>query len=65
DINPDWVPVDPTSVSVSSGAGRVVRITVRRAGASNLSVRLPGVSRDLLIYAVPEQGNALKVEILQ
>ena len=65
DINPDWVATDPLSVAVSPGTGRAVRITVRRAGASNLTVTAAGLSKDLAISAAPDQLHALKVDILQ
>lgn len=64
-INPDWVATDPLSVAISPGTGQAVRITVRRAGASNLTVTAAGVSKDLAISAAPDQLHKLKVDILQ
>lgn len=64
-INPDWVATDPSSVTVSPGTGQAVRITVRRAGASNLTVTAAGLSKDLAISAAPDQLHALRVDILQ
>ncbi len=65
DIDPVWTPADPSTVAVSPGRGRVVKITVRGVGASNLTVAASGVSKDLWILAAREKTNALKVEILQ
>lgn len=65
DISPEWMPADPATVEVSPAQGNAVTITVRGAGASNLTVAVPGLSKDLMISAELDQRNALQVEISQ
>ena len=64
-INADWVAADPASVAVSPGPGQAMRITVRRTGASNLTVTASGLSKDIAISAAPDELHALRVDILQ
>jgi hypothetical protein len=65
DVEPEWTAADPSTVAVSPAKGRTVKITVRGAGASNLTVAAAGLSKDLWISAAPDQSNAMTVEILQ
>ena len=64
DVRPEWKPADPATVSVSPAGGDAVRITVRGAGESNLTVVGPGFSKDLWISAV-RQGKVMHVDIFQ
>lgn len=65
DISPDWISADPSSVEVWPDHGNAVTITVWGASASNLTVTVPGLSKDLMISAQLDQRNALQVEISQ
>lgn len=62
DLSPEWIPADPEMVTVSSGHGQEINITVRRAGQSSLKVASAGVSKELIIKASYE-GSVIKVEI--
>lgn len=65
EVNAEWIPGDPSIVAVTPDYGRTVRITVRGAGASYLTVNTPGLWKDLWISATPDQHNVMKVEIAQ
>jgi FKBP-type peptidyl-prolyl cis-trans isomerase len=64
-ISPSWIPADPAMVTVSPNHGNEVKITVQHSGTSKLKVESPGVSRELLITAKYEGGNAVQVDITQ
>ena len=64
DINPEWVPADPEMVTVTPRQGNEVKITVKRAGQSNLKVASRDVSKTLSIKAM-YKGDAIQVEISQ
>lgn len=61
-VIPEWIPDDPGMVTVNSGPGNEVRITVRREGQSRLKVVAPGVSEQLDVKAAV-MGDSLQVEI--
>lgn len=63
-VNPRWIAVDPEMVAVTSRAGNVVTITVKRAGESTLKVATDKFSKDLLIKA-KLVDNAMRLEISQ
>lgn len=63
-INPEWIPSDREMVSVAPVQGNAVKITVKRAGESQLKLAARGFSKDLLIKAT-RVGKALQVEISQ
>jgi FKBP-type peptidyl-prolyl cis-trans isomerase len=50
-ISPNWIPSDPGMVSVSRGQGNQVKIVVKRAGESKLTVAAGAVSTDLIVQA--------------
>jgi hypothetical protein len=63
-ISPEWTPEDSGMVTVTPGQGDAVRITVQRAGQSQLKVVSSGVSTELQIKAT-YQGDTIQVEISQ
>jgi hypothetical protein len=65
DISPDWMPADPATVDVSPSRGNAVTITVRGEGASNVTVRALGISKDIWILATLDKRNAMRAEISQ
>ena len=62
--SPAWIPEDPDMVRVSPDRGRQVRITVRRAGTSALTVACGKASRELTVKATARE-DAIQVEISQ
>ncbi len=62
EINPAWKPDNPAMVSISPGQGPKVKLTVRKAGRSEVLVTSGGISRKLSIKA-RRQDEALEVEI--
>lgn len=67
--SPTWTAADPAMVVVSPispGATDHVRITVTRAGESELTVAADGVSKELLIKATSvANGRGMQVAISQ
>jgi len=61
-VSAEWMPSDPTMITVSPSRGREVEITVLHAGQSSLKATSQGVSRELSIKAV-YRDNAIQVEI--
>jgi len=61
-VDPEWIPSDPDMVVLSPARGDAVRITVKRAGESTLTLAARGISRELRIKAT-STGNAMQVEI--
>ena len=61
EVNPEWSSGAP-SVQVSPSHGAAVKITVRAAGESNVTMTAMGFSKDLWISAV-NQGKTIKVRI--
>jgi hypothetical protein len=62
--SPAWRAEDTDMVRVSPGKGRQVRITVRRAGESALTVTCGKAARELTIKATTSD-NVIQVEISQ
>lgn len=52
----DWKPSEPEMVSVAPARGEQVKITVKRAGESSLTVTSGKVSRKLVVKAVDRNG---------
>ncbi len=63
-IRPEWILSDPEMVSLLSTSVNTVRITVKHAGESHLTLASNGCSKDLLIKAT-QDGSAMQVEIIQ
>lgn len=61
---PAWTASEPDMVEVSPPAGEQVRITVRRAGVSRLTVSSGGASRTLLVEA-SELSGGLRLDLSQ
>jgi FKBP-type peptidyl-prolyl cis-trans isomerase FklB len=61
-IRAQWVPSDPEMVTVSPREGNEVKVTVKRAGESRLTVTSQGLSKELAIKA-SQKGGAIQVEI--
>jgi hypothetical protein len=53
----DWKASDPEMVAVSPARGEQVKITVKRAGESSLTVTSGNVSRKLAVKAVDKNGT--------
>ena len=60
--NAEWIPSDPAMVTVVSGDGGHVKITVHHAGASKLRVNLQGRYKELAVKA-KYSGTTMQVEI--
>ena len=52
----DWKPSEPEMVTVSPPRGQQVKIAVKRAGESNVTVTSGGVSRKLVVKAEDKNG---------
>ena len=52
----DWQPSEPEMVTVTPPRGEQVKIAVKRAGESSLTVSSGGVSRKLVVKAVDRNG---------
>jgi len=63
-VAPRWVAADNTSLQVSLGEDDVIKIKVRNAGESRLTVAGSGFSRDVRILA-SQHGTAMQVQISQ
>jgi FKBP-type peptidyl-prolyl cis-trans isomerase FklB len=63
-ISSTWTASDPEMVTVSPDEGNRVKITVKRAGESNVEVASAGLSKILSIKA-KQHSNGLQVEISQ
>ena len=61
--SPTWTPGDPEMLAVSP-RGNQVTITVRRAGQSRLKLAQGGVSKELTVKAVHQDGS-WRVDVLQ
>ncbi len=55
-VSIDWKPSDPEMVTVSPSRGEQVKITVKRAGESSLTLTSGEVSRKLAVKAVDKNG---------
>lgn len=65
-ISPTWAAEDPDMVTVLPVEGNRVKITVKRAGRTRVSVAAQGVTKSLTVEAVPgPSANGLKIEITQ
>jgi hypothetical protein len=64
DINPTWVPANPAMLVISPSAGGAVKIRVRGAGETRLTVAAPGVSKEVRVSATPG-AKSLQVQISQ
>jgi len=62
--SPVWTPEDPDMMRVLPSQGRQVRITVRRAGESALTVTWGKVTRKLTVKATT-RDDTIQVEITQ
>lgn len=63
-VSPEWVPSDPTMVTVAPRQGEAVRIVVKRAGESRLKVATATRSTELFLKAVAG-GGGIQVEVSQ
>lgn len=63
-VSADWLPSDPSMVSVSPARGELTTISIKRAGQSSLKVTSSGFTRDLIIRATVVDGS-MHVEITQ
>jgi hypothetical protein len=52
----DWSPSDPELVTVSPPRGEHVKLTVKRAGESSVTLKAGGASRKLTVKAVRRSG---------
>ena len=50
-IDPEWIASDPEMVTVSPSQGDDVKVTVRKAGESKLTIKYQGASKELEIRA--------------
>lgn len=64
DVTPVWTPADPGMVAVSPGERGAVRITVKRAGRSDVTVASGGAEKKLTVAAAQERG-VWRVDIAQ
>lgn len=55
-VSPEWTASDPEMVTVSPPRGEQVKISVKRAGESSVTVRSGGASRKLVVKAVQTKG---------
>jgi hypothetical protein len=63
-IEAGWIPSDPEMVTVAPAQGDRVKITVKRAGESRLTLSSNGFSKDLKVKAKYE-GDAMQVDLVQ
>ena len=61
---PIWTPTDPGMIAVSPAERGSVRITVRRAGTSDVDVTSGGTAKRLTVAAVQDRG-VWRVDIAQ
>jgi hypothetical protein len=61
---PEWSSSDPAMVQVTPEKGGAVKITVKRAGATNVRITSGTITKELSVKAEP-RDNALHVEISQ
>lgn len=61
-VSATWTPADSEIVAVAPGEGHEVRLTVRRPGATSVTVAHGERSKTLKVYAVEERGH-LRVDI--
>lgn len=64
DVKPVWTPADPGMVAVAPAERGAVRITVKRAGRSDVTVTSGRVAKKLTVAAVQERG-VWRVDIAQ
>jgi hypothetical protein len=64
DLTPVWQPSDPAMVQVTPNPGHIVKVTVLKAGQSELTVTAGGFSKKLLIKAA-YQDKVIHVKISQ
>jgi len=64
EISPNWQPGDPAMVEVNPTKGHSVKITVLKAGQSDLTVSVGRIAKVLQINATYSDG-AMQVEISQ
>ena len=64
-ISAAWNAADPSTVEVVPAEGSAVKVTVKGAGQSNLTVVGPGFTKDLWISATAHQGRTIQVDISQ
>jgi hypothetical protein len=63
-VSPKWTSADSETAAVSPGQGSEVKITVKRAGETNLELVAQGLSRKLSLKAVAH-GDTLQMEFTQ
>jgi len=64
DLSPEWRPSDPAMVEVAPNPGQTVKLTVLKAGESDLIVTAGPLSKKLVIKAA-QRDEAMYVEISQ